>query len=66
MGEGDETRAEQEPEGGVSGPGTGEGVANCSCQDYHLLWPKDNLCYKEFSRGPCPEGHRYVTIHIVK
>ncbi|XP_023320382.1 uncharacterized protein LOC111695330 [Eurytemora carolleeae] len=35
-----------------------EGI--CVCENYHLLWEEDNLCYREFSRGPCLEGHRLV------
>ena len=30
----------------------------CTCKKYHLYWPSDGLCYREFQQGPCPEGHR--------
>jgi len=30
----------------------------CRCKKYHLYWPGDGLCYREYHRGPCPEGHR--------
>ena len=30
----------------------------CRCKRYHLYWPGDGLCYREYHRGPCPEGHR--------
>lgn len=30
----------------------------CTCKKYHLYWPLDGLCYREFQQGPCPEGHR--------
>lgn len=30
----------------------------CRCKKYHLYWPDDGLCYREFQQGPCPEGHR--------
>jgi len=35
-------------------------VDNCVCEKYHLLWPSDKKCYREFTRGPCPEGHRFI------
>ena len=30
----------------------------CTCKKYHLYWPPDGLCYREFQQGPCPDGHR--------
>ena len=30
----------------------------CTCKKYHLYWPDDGLCYREFQQGPCQEGHR--------
>lgn len=30
----------------------------CLCKKYHLYWPEDGLCYREYQQGPCPEGHR--------
>ena len=30
----------------------------CVCKKYHLCWPEDGLCYREYQQGPCPEGHR--------
>ena len=30
----------------------------CRCKKYHLYWPQDGLCYREFQQGPCPDGHR--------
>ena len=30
----------------------------CQCKKYHLYWPEDGLCYREYHQGPCPEGHR--------
>ena len=35
-------------------------VTGCVCEQYHLLWEPDRTCHKEFTRGPCPEGHRFV------
>merc|ERR1712018_186552 len=35
-------------------------VTGCVCEQYHLLWESDRTCHKEFTRGPCPEGHRFV------
>jgi len=32
----------------------------CTCKKYHLYWPPDGLCYREFQQGPCPDGHRLV------
>ena len=60
-----EESRDEEGGGGVSsldleaGGGVAREGRNCSCEDYHLLWPEDSLCYREFSRGPCPTGHRY-------
>ena len=31
---------------------------DCECKKYHLKWPKDGLCYREYEQGPCPHGHR--------
>ena len=33
---------------------------DCRCKKYHLYWPDDGLCYREYQQGPCPEGHRFV------
>ena len=30
----------------------------CECKKYHLKWPQDGLCYREYEKGPCPNGHR--------
>ena len=30
----------------------------CECKKYHLQWPEDGLCYREYEQGPCPKGHR--------
>ncbi len=30
----------------------------CRCKKYHLYWPEDGLCYREYQQGPCPDGHR--------
>eukprot|EP00090_Calanus_glacialis_P000030 TRINITY_DN10028_c0_g1_i1.p1 TRINITY_DN10028_c0_g1~~TRINITY_DN10028_c0_g1_i1.p1 ORF type:complete len:456 (+),score=54.49 TRINITY_DN10028_c0_g1_i1:139-1506(+) len=38
----------------------GNEVDNCVCEKYHLFWPSDKRCYREFTRGPCPQGHRFV------
>eukprot|EP00095_Tigriopus_kingsejongensis_P003671 maker-scaffold11_size778918-snap-gene-5.21 protein:Tk03671 transcript:maker-scaffold11_size778918-snap-gene-5.21-mRNA-1 annotation:"hypothetical protein DAPPUDRAFT_324689" len=32
----------------------------CVCQKYHIYWPEDGICYREYYQGPCPEGHRLV------
>ena len=34
------------------------GKYECRCKKYHVYWPEDGLCYREYQRGPCPEGHR--------
>ena len=34
------------------------GKYECACLKYHLYWPGDGLCYREYQQGPCPEGHR--------
>lgn len=34
------------------------GKSSCECKKYHLQWPEDGLCYKEYEQGPCPTGHR--------
>ena len=34
----------------------------CKCKKYHLFWPQDGLCYREYQQGPCPSGHRSVLI----
>ena len=31
---------------------------DCECKKYHLKWPEDGLCYREYEQGPCPHGHR--------
>ena len=35
-----------------------ERKSSCECKKYHLQWPEDGLCYKEYEQGPCPKGHR--------
>jgi len=35
-------------------------LSSCICDKYYLLWPSDKKCYREFTRGPCPEGHRFI------
>ena len=35
----------------------------CQCKKYHLYWPQDGNCYREYQQGPCQEGHRYTRIH---
>lgn len=37
----------------------------CKCKKYHLFWPQDGLCYREYQQGPCPAGHRYVYAYSV-
>ena len=34
------------------------GEYDCQCKKYHLYWPIDGACYREFAQGPCPTGHR--------
>lgn len=36
-----------------------DGQLHCRCKKFHLHWPEDGFCYREYDRGPCPEGHRY-------
>ena len=36
-----------------------DGKLRCRCKKYHLYWPDDGICYREYKQGPCPEGHRY-------
>ena len=31
---------------------------DCECKKYHLKWPEDGLCYREYEQGPCAHGHR--------
>ena len=38
----------------------GENSVQCGCEKYQLLWT-DGRCYREFTRGPCPLGHRSVS-----
>ncbi len=37
-----------------------DGKLRCRCKKYHLYWPEDGICYREYKQGPCPEGHRYA------
>ena len=34
------------------------GAYDCKCKKYHLFWPEDGKCYREYTQGPCPTGHR--------
>jgi len=36
------------------------GKTECNCLPYHLYWPKDGLCYRELTQGPCSSGFKLV------
>lgn len=48
------------PEGYELGKDKKDGRLRCRCKKYHLYWPDDGICYREYEQGPCPEGHRLV------